>query len=76
MDRQATSRQGKSAKALQAEPSLAYYFGLWKRSMIFNAITPTTVDPPAIINSIHCGHGSSIKVTSLHLLPLVIKKGS
>jgi len=73
MDCQATSRQAQSARALQAEPSLAYYFGLWKRSIIRNTITPTTVDPPKITNSIHCGHGSSICVTSLHFLQLVIK---
>ena len=71
MDRQATSRQGQSAKSLQAEPSLAYSFSLWIRSRIFNEITVTTVDPPKIINSIHCGHGNSIWVTSPHLLQLV-----
>ena len=70
MDRQATSRQAQSAKALRAEPSLAYSFSPWIRSIIFNAITATTVDPPAITNSIHCGHGNSILVTSLPF-PLV-----
>jgi len=74
MDRQATSRQAQSAKALRAERSLAYSFGLWKRSIIFNAITPTKVDPPAITNSIHCGHGNSIWVTSLHFIQLVKSK--
>ena len=55
MDCQATSRQGQSAKSLRAAPSLGYSFCGWIRSIIFNEITPTTVDPPRITNSIHCG---------------------
>ena len=74
MDRQATSRQAQSAKALRAERSLVYSFGLWKRSTICNTITPTTLDPPKITYSIHCGHGNSIWVTSLHFLQLVKSK--
>jgi hypothetical protein len=74
MDRQATSRQGQLAKSVQTEPSLVYSLSLWIRSTIFNAITPTTLDPPRITYSIHCGHGNSIWVTSFHFLQLVKSK--